>query len=572
MAAATAIGAASVVGGAGETRPVGAAMVLVGAATYAWAFLVAGALWTVLRRKTPHLGAPLSLALRRVLLACGVLFVVGIWWGWPDGPWAPDEIDPAAVFGGVGQRFSDGWFDLYPPLHFYLLSLLYVPALLAGATGSVPPDGRTLQASLALLARALSLAMALGTLTAIAAFARAQFGARHEWIAALLAAVMLPFVYYAKTANVDVPYLFWVSLSLLWFRAAWQEEARAPVVWLAATAALAVGTKDQAFALYVLPAIALGWRLGRRPGGWRTLALGAGTGALVLAVVFNVFLNAAGFAEHLASITGGGSESYRMVPASLAGQWRLLQLTTTQLVWAVGWPGLALFGLAFASTRRGIHAPSWIWLFPVSYLVCFVGVVGYVYDRFLLPVLIVLAIGATPGLGRLMLDRRVRRVGAAMALALLALMSWRAASVNVLLLRDSRYAVEAWLTEHAGREARILAADRSGYMPRFTGFNYVEVPPTPDATVAADPEYIVVNVEFVHRFAPDSGVRRWVAWLESRDSPFDVAFRHKSGLGGTALAWWPAFGDREQDPFTNLDKANPEVVVFRRRADIYVGR
>ena len=36
-------------------------------------------------------------------------------------------------------------------------------------------------------------------------------------LAAFLVATMPPFVYHAKTANLDVPYLFWFSLSLLYY-------------------------------------------------------------------------------------------------------------------------------------------------------------------------------------------------------------------------------------------------------------------------------------------------------------------------------------------------------------------
>ena len=51
------------------------------------------------------------------------------------------------------------------------------------------------------------------TLAATAAAGRHAFGRRQGLWAAGIMALTTPFLYYAKTANVDVPYLFWFALS-----------------------------------------------------------------------------------------------------------------------------------------------------------------------------------------------------------------------------------------------------------------------------------------------------------------------------------------------------------------------
>jgi len=58
------------------------------------------------------------------------LSTYGLWWGLPNLPesWAPDEFNPLGVFEAAGRRFSQGWFDLYPPMHFHVVTLVQLPA------------------------------------------------------------------------------------------------------------------------------------------------------------------------------------------------------------------------------------------------------------------------------------------------------------------------------------------------------------------------------------------------------------------------------------------------------------
>ena len=72
--------------------------------------------------------------LRWILLGSLFLDVAGIWWGLP-GSWPPGELSPKAVLEGMSQRFSHGWYDTYPPVHFYLLSIVVSPVLWLGRLG-----------------------------------------------------------------------------------------------------------------------------------------------------------------------------------------------------------------------------------------------------------------------------------------------------------------------------------------------------------------------------------------------------------------------------------------------------
>ena len=58
------------------------------------------------------------------------LNAIGIWWGLPGGSWAPDELTPTLVLGAAARWFANGWFDRYPPFHYYVLTAAFSPMLL----------------------------------------------------------------------------------------------------------------------------------------------------------------------------------------------------------------------------------------------------------------------------------------------------------------------------------------------------------------------------------------------------------------------------------------------------------
>src|SRR5262249_12997044 len=134
-------------------------------------------------------------------------------------------------------------------------------------------------------------------------------------LAAGVVAVMAPFVFYAKLANVDVPYLFWWMVSLLFLIRALERHRLRDYVGLGIAAALAVGTKDQAYGLYVLVAPLLVWsRKSRNPEkGWvraifsPELMLAIAAAALVLQAIYGLPGNVEGLRAHLRLITGSAS-------------------------------------------------------------------------------------------------------------------------------------------------------------------------------------------------------------------------------------------------------------------------
>lgn len=520
--------------------------------------------WLGLRRLLP--GSPViwSPRLRLAIGGAALLFGAGVTWGLPGGKWAPDELWPGTILQGLTQHFSHGWYDIYPPFHYQLLSAVTGPVLLADAVGALALTPEGMDDLLWLMNRSVSLAMAIGLLVLMARFAQQCAGRDYGWPVVLCAGASLPLVFYAKLGNLDVPYVFWFVASLLWFRAAMEghDGLVRPLVGFAVTATLAVTTKDQAYGLYGLPLLLLAYQTARRPGGVRALMWALVAAGVVFASVHNIWFNPAGFRNHVTLIMGDGSEGYRLVPATLAGEWALLRLTTGQLFWCLGIPGVVLLALGlWQQWRHGIW-PNWLWLFPLSYALTFLAVIGYVYDRFLIGPALILSLLSASGL-RLLLERG--RAGQVAGVFLGAWLVWRVVSVDVLVLRDSRYVAEDWFRENVAPDSTVVTTFQASYLPRFRGYRHSDMYPTREATVRANPDVIVVNVEFVNRYPAAAPQPMWLAWLESGEAGYREVFRYKAPLTFTELAWWPTFRDRRQTMFTNLDKANPEIVIFQRR-------
>ena len=167
---------------------------------------------------------------------------------------------------GAGRRlewFTHGWFDRYPPFHFYVLTVAFSPLMLLERLGRVDLSTRVPYALLTLIGRLVSLAAGTGTLLAVYAAGAQTFGRRAGMFAAAMFALVTPFVYYAKTANLDVPYLFWFAVSLVFYFRVLQQLALRDFIGLAACATLAVCTKDQAYGLFLLMPVAIVERLWR---------------------------------------------------------------------------------------------------------------------------------------------------------------------------------------------------------------------------------------------------------------------------------------------------------------------
>ena len=460
-----------------------------------------------------------------VAVVAAILSLTGITWGIPnaDNDWAIDSIAPLGPLAYAESMLYGGhWWSKYPPLHFTILALLYAPYvgfLLATGTFEswvTPPyglgDGDVSLPLLTLLARTVSAAMAVGAAVVACLIGRELGGRRAGLFAGLFFAASPLTVYYGHTANLDMPYVFWSSLALLFLVRVARGAATPAFVGLGVATAAAVATKDQAYGLFLLLPLPL-WVLAARAEGRklpRRLLAGAGAALVTYLLAANVVIDLRGWIEHLRFITHEGSRPYRMFTRDAEGYGRLA-VSTLELIRASMTLPVVLLGaggLVWAAARR-LPGAGLLLLATGSYLVLFLGPILYVLPRFVLPAVLVLAVFAGVAAAR------VWRVGHALPRLLVAGAVVHAlaygASINLGFLRDSRYAAEQWIAYNLPPDALVGTNGERTYLPRLPPHvRTVHVDITPAGVTARGrlPEYLVLSEAHYRRYLRHEAPRR----------------------------------------------------------------
>jgi hypothetical protein len=458
--------------------------------------------------------------LAAILTAVLILHAVGIGWGLPasDG-WDDDGVAPRDFLFGALFTYWPGRFYTYPPAHLLLLAVLTLPISLVAAAHARSFSSADLVAafiqipymtSFALVARLVTLAMSIGIVLALAHFAKTvRGGGASTWVAAV-SGVNAVFTYYSHTTNLDVPYLFWSSLSL-WVLARVMVQQRPRLLRYAfLLMAVAVGTKDQAYSLFVIaiPASLALWagttRYARAHRGElaRELAIGAALAAVFLLVVDGALVNPSGFAARLRFLSGTASQDH----AYYARTWRgyLLVLRDSFASFPRYYPiafapllVLGLLGACMAWSRRlapalqsdrlvselpeghsreGARVAALLPLFyAVSSTLAFTLVARRTEHRFLLPQMLFLGIYVGFALDWLMTHAGTRLGGwrYALVVCLFGPALFDSLAVDVALLYDPRYEAERWLGDHVGSADVIETYGNNVYLPRFRATQHV---------------------------------------------------------------------------------------------------
>jgi 4-amino-4-deoxy-L-arabinose transferase-like glycosyltransferase len=517
-----------------------------------------------------------AIPLRRILVASLALNVLGVWWGLP-GKWVPIELLPEYVMGGLQQHFSHGWFDAYPPLHYFVLTVAMSPFMAVSWCCGISLDDSYTR--MVLVNRLVSVAAGAGIVAATCAAGEQAFGRRSGLWAAGIMALTTPFVYYAKTANVDVPYLFWFSLSLVYYVRVLKGGPLRDYVLFATYATCSVCTKDQAYGLYVLapiPIVVEIWRTNRRDRQPRALLraatdrrvwIAAAISVVLFAAIQNLIFDWDGFMSHVQFITGGGSANFRVFEPTFAGRRQLFMLTLDLTEQALGWPfavavlsGLAI-ALATPNTRR---TAVWLLVPVVSYYLTFIDVILYNYDRFMLPVCLVLALFGGLAFARLTTprDRRVWALAGAAAVFVYTLLY--AGAVDYLMIHDSRYEVDRWLQAHAAPPDVMGTTGQREYIPNLVGLNHADIPDL-DTLSRVHPAYMLFNVDYGRAVPRDSDWGKMMQQLEHGTAGYTLVARFREPL---PWAWLPGMHRdltgprRERIVFTTVRNINPTIEVF----------
>lgn len=552
-----------------------------------WLATLAALLWARLVRAAGRWLSVLrtdrtAAALAAVLVGSVLLDAAGLWWGVPSF-WAGDEIVPKTVLIGLSQHFNGGWFDRYPPFQYYVLTALFSPWLLLQSLGLIHQPERLREAAFLVLSRCFSVAAAVGTLVAVYKCGDEAFGRRAGLFASAMLALLTPFVYYAKVANPEVPYLLWVAVSLLFFVRFMRTAAVRDVLLFSAAAVLATCTKDQAFALYIVAPFAIVyrvWAADRERGVAHPLrhavlspeiGIAAATAIGVFSACYLLPFNTAGLVRHVRDIVGPGSQGYRMVEPTVAGRLSLLRLSAHLDQCAWGWPLCVASAAGFvvaARERASRRATLWLALVAASYYIGFIDVVLYNYDRYLLPICVVQALFGGVAVDRLLRPPdsarrtwRIAIVGTAFGYSLL-----YASTVDVLMIRDSRYTAERWLRDHAGRDHLVGTVFPLVVLPRMGDVESVDIGTIEDLR-RWGPSYFVVNADYARAVPEDLPVGHLVSGLQHETLGYRLAFRYRSPA---PWRWLPGadpdlVGPRlEGASFSFLRDINPTIEIYER--------
>lgn len=438
-----------------------------------------------------------------ILLVVLAVRAVGLGWGLPasDG-WDNDGVAPRDFLPGLAATFAPGSFYTYPPVHLALLAIVTLPVTLLGLARAPSLALADVVAKLlevpymtaySVLARLVSLAMSLGIVVAMARLAeevraaelgvapvrpglRAHFDDPRVTRAGVCVAVVIglngALTYYGKTSNLDVPYLFWASWAILGLARsiARREPGRLRSAFV--LAALAIGTKDQAYALFLVSVPALlalaAWR--DRSIAVRPLLVAAATALVVLLAVDGALVNPTGFRARLAFLGGSASQDFVAYTADWPG--RVSVLTDAARRFRVQYPLLMVAPIALGlvvSLRRRTPTALFPLLVGISFTLAFNMTARRTDARFLLPQ--ALALGFYGGLG---IERfafastsLLRIGGRLLSGAALAASLFGCIAVDVNLLRDPRYEAEAWLRAHVAPGEIIETYGHNVYLPRM---------------------------------------------------------------------------------------------------------
>ena len=424
--------------------------------------------------REPESGKSRAKTIAAVAIFSALLYFQGLMWGMPN-HWdvAADSLTPVGTLMKTTRDLREVTAKRYPPLHLALVRGAFVGADLFARSDAFR-DNEKLNATIYIMtARLLSLVMGVGITVTVYLLTERLFG-RAEAVFAAIVITLCPLTqYYAKNANLDVPYVFWLALALLFIERFLSAGSSRPLVWAGLAGVAAVCSKDQAYGFLILLAVPALTGLRRKRGSWRRaltsrhLWLAAGLSALAFILLHNVLFRPADFVEHLRVIAGPASEGWRETMADPLGQLRLLTEAILQAAKSMTCPlfAAACVGVCLAARRkRGV----WMLWGPFGYWLTFLAVIGYVYPRFVLPVALTLAPFAGLALERV---RRWRPRGAPAGVFVAGLaLAWPAAVCGFLIYdmeADTRVLAQRWIEDNVPVSETVGYFTHMRDMPRL---------------------------------------------------------------------------------------------------------
>src|SRR5262249_38800910 len=139
----------------------------------------------------------------------------------------------------------------------------------------------------------------------------------------------------------------------------------------------------------------------------------------------------------------------------------------------------------------------WLLVAVPAYYFGLINIILYNYDRFVLPVCVLLALFGGLALDALLVSGPGgRRWRVAAVTAIFAYSVLYAGLVDALMIGDSRYTVEAWMNHHVNAADDVVGATGlHEYLPRLERFRTIDVS-TIDDLRRERPRFFVLNADY----------------------------------------------------------------------------
>jgi hypothetical protein len=132
-----------------------------------------------------------------------------------------------------------------------------------------------------------------------------------------------------------------------------------------------------------------------------------------------------------------------------------------------------------------------------------------------------------------------------------------AASVDILMAKDSRYHIEKWMKASIPRQTVIGVAGLIEYAPRMENFRRLAFKPSLEAfEKIKNLDYILFDMDYSRSFAENTPGYYFFLQFGPYNPTYKLAFQYKTPLG-----WLPL---KSRDIMTNIKTINPEIGIFRK--------
>jgi len=520
-----------------------------------------------LLKKKENLPILFILSLSFILVACGV------WWGLPGSRgWASDELIPSIIFKAVESHFDHGWFHVYPPFHYYLLALIYSPFYVIHKFGLIDIFNYSFHTILFFLGRFISIIYGVATVYVIYLWALEIFDRKASLFAALIASLMPPFIFYAKIANVDIPYIFWITLSLFFYTRIQKKYRLLDYLFFAGAGSLAICTKYQAYGFYILTplAIVFSHHLAKKKQNPqarfihslidRKIILSFLLAVLIFLLVHNVFFNFQGFLNNVKWAAGPGKSYPRIYENTIVGHSTMLWQTLKHLRFSLGWPLFLACGLGLFTSilqRKKNKLLLWTLIPGTSYYIFFISFILANYDRYLIPLGIILSLFGGKFLSEFLNPaQRFYKIKIGIVSLSIIYTFLYAGSLDILMHKDSRYKVEKWMKQNLPPNSLVGVIDSKEYLPRLENYKWILMTPNFRHLEQIKPDYLILNSEYGYRVDKNHKGYRFDFELSQGRAPYKLVLDYK---------YWSKFAFINFDGIdTQLSKINPRIKIFKR--------